>query len=567
MRRTLFISVALAIVIGGIALVAGLGGYYSHKNRIEPVFSLTERVEVRLRRDLGIKTDTELAMERIETIFLTLKGRVHVMPDRNFLNGGGMTLWGDDLIILHQSGKTFWLDRDQEEGMQLSGLRAPENGVAAYITLAAEKYPDGWPRVDAIRYNDIEFIDTPDHRGMVISYTYIDTINECYRSRLSWLPIGDDVTSIRDLDVQPEDWELLFETSPCLAFNPTRELIVAYMAGGRVAFKAPHTIYMGSGEYHLDGIYRPDAGIQSDDSDYGKTLAIDLRNGEHRIMSRGHRNLQGVALDAEGRLWTTEHGMRGGDELNLIREGENYGWPLEDMGTLYNGVPQESPNGPGRHLSFAAPVYAWLPSAAVSSLALVEGFHPAWDGDLLIGSLRERTLFRARIHGERLLSLEPIPIGQRIRDVTQWGPDRIALWLDLNEVVVLEIEPKVDPLEGLADRLVEGGMEPVLAASAAQTLESCAECHAYVADIHGAGPSLAGVVGRRVAGTAFGGYSGALRGAGGSWDVDRLAAYLQDPGAAVDGTAMTGLGLGDAALSAAVATALGTISDGLSDTE
>ena len=74
-------------------------------------------------------------------------------------------------------------------------------------------------------------------------------------------------------------------------------------------------------------------------------------------------------------------------------------------------------------------------------MAVIDGFHPAWDGDLLIGSLKAGTLFRARIMEERLISLEPIVIGQRIRDVMQWGADRIALWLDSNELVILRPIP------------------------------------------------------------------------------------------------------------------------------
>ena len=234
----------------------------------------------------------------------------------------------------------------------------------------------------------------------------------------------------------------MIETSPCLAFNESRELMLAYMAGGRIAFKEPNLVYLGSGEYHLDGIYRPDPGIQTSDSDYGKVLEINLETRNYRHFSVGHRNLQGMVLDANGAVWTTEHGMRGGDELNLILDGENYGWPIEDMGTLYNGIAQDSPSGPGRHRTFRAPVYAWVPSAAVSSLALVEGFHPAWDGDLLIGSLKEKTLYSDSIHEDRLVSLEPIPIGQRIREDMQWGTDAIALWLDLTEDVIVEIDSR-----------------------------------------------------------------------------------------------------------------------------
>lgn len=555
MRR---IAVILLLILIGFG-ATGAAGYYIHKQRIDPVYSLAERVELKLRRELGFRTDTEMAVERLRSLFLPFRGVVHVMPERDFRSGGALTIWGEDLLILHMSGKVFWLGRDQEEGMVLSDLTLPDNGYDGYARIAREKYPGRNARLGSLRYNDIEFVDTPERRGLLLSYTFVDVERECYLSRLAWLPLDDSVASIREARSAPQDWQIVYDTQPCLPFSATGELMLGYMAGGRVAYKDPGLVYWGSGEYHLDGIYRPDAGIQSDESDYGKVLEVDLAAGTARHFSKGHRNLQGMTLDAQGRVWTTEHGMRGGDELNLIREGRNYGWPLVDMGVLYNNVPRETVSGPGRHTDFTPPVYAWVPSAAVSTLALVDGFHPTWDGDLLIGSLKAGTLFRARIHGDRLVSLEAIKIGQRIRDVIQWGPDRIALWLDINEVVVLTADPLKDPLDGMAAKLQADGMEPALAERAVATLNGCAECHAYVAVMHGAGPSLAGVVDRNVAATAFGGYSEALRSLPGTWDRERLIAYLMEPEAVVEGTAMTGLGVGDRELAAALVAALAKI--------
>ncbi len=547
--------VLLAVLAGGGAAV----GYYIHKWRIGPVYSLAERAEVRLRRDLGLKTDIELAVERIETIFLTLKGRVHVMPDRTFQNGGALTVWDEDLIVMHKTGQIFWLDRDQEEGLQRAPLTLPDNGFDGYVKLAADKYPGRMTRADALRFNDIEYINSGAHRGLLLSYTFVDVEQECYRSRVSWLALPDTVTSIRDAEFGPDDWEIAYDSDPCLEFNESAELMVAYTAGGRIGFKAPNLVYLGNGDYHREGIYRPDSGIQDDNSDYGKVVEINLDTRTSRHVSKGHRNLQGMVVTREGEIWTTEHGLRGGDELNQIVEGENYGWPIEDMGTLYSGVPQDSPSGPGRHTTYKAPVFAWVPSAAVSSVTQIDGFHDAWDGDLLVSSLKNRTLYRIRVHGDRLVSMEPIPVGFRTRDVMQWGPDRIAMWMDLNEVVVFEIEERTNPLVGMTDRLIADGMNADLAERATQTLSACNECHSYESDIHGAGPSLAGVVGRAPASTAFNGYSDGLLSQSGTWNEERLATYLTEPEAVVEGTLMTGLGVGDAELAGAVAKALSTI--------
>ena len=552
MKRIFFVVASLA-VLGGVILASIVFGYFTHREQIAPLFGLAERAIVKGRRELGMPTETVGTVARIETTYLTLKGTTYLMPDNDFLVGGALTTWRDEVLVLHQTGRILRLDENL--GLVDTNLPIPDNNLDAYAALAAAEYPDQFPRVDALRYNDIEFIDSAAFRGLVLSYTYIDTNNACYVSRVSKLEIPADVTSIRDLSIGEGDWETLFDTAPCLPFNETRDLIVGYMAGGRMAFKAPNLLYLGSGEYHKEGFYRPDAGIQSDESDYGKTIEIDIRTGDARHYSKGHRNLQGVTLDAEGRLWTTEHGMRGGDELNLIRDGENCGWPLENLGTLYSGIPAPTAGRDGRHEIYEAPVYAWLPSAAVSSLALVDGFHETWDGDLLIGSLKGRTLFRARIQDERIVFLEPIPIGQRIRDVMQVSDDQIALWLDTNELVIFEIEERVDPLDGLIAGLVEDGMAQEMAETAHAVLTGCNECHSYQENVHGAGPSLYGVADRDIASTAFANYSDALQELSGTWTRDVLTAYLTAPEALAEGTAMTGLGVGDPEVASAVSSA------------
>jgi hypothetical protein len=417
-----FVVVALVIGMGG----AGFGvGYLAHREQLQPFFDLGERIIIRGRRDLGLPTETHEMVARLETTYLTMRGRVFLMPDQEFRAGGALTNWDNDVIVLHSSGKIMILDEDT--GLEILDLPVPENNLEAYVELAASEFPNQFPRAERIRYNDIEFIDGPIFRGLLLSYTYIDIQDHCYRTRISQLPVLETITSIRDLRISESDWNLLFETSPCLPFNSEGELVVGYMAGGRIAYSPPNLLYFGSGDYHMDGIYRPDAGIQEPNSDYGKVIEIDLSSAAARHYSVGHRNVQGVEIDALGRVWTTEHGMRGGDELNLIRDQGNYGWPLENLGTLYSGVPAPTVGRIGRHEVYTAPIFAWLPSAAVSSLALVEGFHETWDGDLLIGSLRNQTLYRARIREDRVVFMEEIPIGQRIRDVMVVQPRMIVL--------------------------------------------------------------------------------------------------------------------------------------------
>lgn len=135
------------------------------------------------------------------------------------------------------------------------------------------------------------------------------------------------------------------------------------------------------------------------------------------IWSYGNRNPQGLALDpATGLLWETEHGPRGGDELNIIRPGKNYGWPVVTFGINYNGTPiSDKTEAPGME----PPVIHWTPSIAASGLAVYRGDKfPAWNGNLISGALAHEKLVRITLDGEKVRDQEILlEKTGRIRDV------------------------------------------------------------------------------------------------------------------------------------------------------
>lgn len=139
----------------------------------------------------------------------------------------------------------------------------------------------------------------------------------------------------------------------------------------------------------------------------------------------GHRNPYGLAFASDGRLWETEMGPRGGDELNLIIAGKNYGWPLVSEGKNYDGVPiPPHSSRPG----VVAPKLYWVPSISPTSLVIYSGnMFPQWKGDGLIGALSGRVLVHVRIRGDQASKVEEWDMGHRIRFVGE-GPDG-ALYL------------------------------------------------------------------------------------------------------------------------------------------
>lgn len=144
-----------------------------------------------------------------------------------------------------------------------------------------------------------------------------------------------------------------------------------------------------------------------------------------QVWSLGHRNILGIAFDAQGRLWEHEMGPKGGDELNLIRKGANYGYPIVSNGDHYDGRP--IPDHPTRP-EFPAPVVTWNPVISPAGFVIYDGaMFPAWRGSGFIGGLSSKALVRVSFDGETAREAERFDMGTRIREVEQ-GPDG-ALWV------------------------------------------------------------------------------------------------------------------------------------------
>jgi glucose/arabinose dehydrogenase len=141
--------------------------------------------------------------------------------------------------------------------------------------------------------------------------------------------------------------------------------------------------------------------------------------------STGHRTPYGLAFAPDGKLWEMEHGPKGGDELNLIEPGKNYGWPLVSYATNYNGVPIPSPD---TRPDLTKPVVYWTPIIAPGNLTFYKGaMFPAWNGSALMGGMATMTLNRIIVDGATAKPAERFSVGKRIRDV-EVAPDG-AVWM------------------------------------------------------------------------------------------------------------------------------------------
>lgn len=193
-------------------------------------------------------------------------------------------------------------------------------------------------------------------------------------------------------------------------------------------------------DQHIGKVVRlhPDGRVPADNPFVGQAGIAE------EIWSYGHRNIQGAVIAADGKLWMHEHGPQGGDELNLIEPGVNYGWPVITHGVNYGGgvIGAGITEAPG----MAQPVVHWTPSIAPSGMAQItsDRYGPDWEGNFLIGSLKFQHLVRLSVDGDQVTaqSVELPELGQRVRDVRQ-GPDGLIYILtDRGDGQLIRLQPK-----------------------------------------------------------------------------------------------------------------------------
>tara|TARA_A100001015_G_scaffold175564_1_gene195300 strand:- start:2267 stop:3508 length:1242 start_codon:yes stop_codon:yes gene_type:complete len=187
---------------------------------------------------------------------------------------------------------------------------------------------------------------------------------------------------------------------------------------------------------------KPTDDPQSENSFFGKILFKSLNDNRVVIFSKGHRNPQGL-LVINNKILSTEHGPRGGDEINLIKYKKNYGWPLSSYGKKYNG--DESYNLSHADFNFEEPIYAFVPSIGISEIIKIpENKFADWSNNYLVSSLYRGSIYRIKFNKNfnKIIFMEEIFIGKRIRDL-KFVDDKIILALEnYGEIGFLEVNDR-----------------------------------------------------------------------------------------------------------------------------
>lgn len=225
--------------------------------------------------------------------------------------------------------------------------------------------------------------------------------------------------------------------------------------GSRLAFDGQGHLFISQGERND----RPTS--QKLDMLQGKLVRLDLEGNVPKgnpfvgqagarpeIWSYGHRNMQGLAVDPRtGKLWQSEHGPRGGDEINLPQPGKNYGWPIITHGINYSGMRIPEAVGSAKE-GMEPPYHVWEKSPGLSGMAFYTG-RPgnAWNDSLFLGSLAESNLIRLTLQGDKIVGEERLlkEVGERVRDVRVGPDDNVYVLTDEDDGKLLRIQPPKAP--------------------------------------------------------------------------------------------------------------------------
>lgn len=448
--------------------------------------------------------DTSRLPLTMEVLPLTAKDGFAASDD---LVRGALAVVDGQVLAMDKLGNVFRLE--ERTLRRLDHGRFP-SGIERYLVDTPRTLPRTAIRTLYLGYDAAR-------RMLLVSHQRFVPQSRHVRFTISALPI-DPTTGSRT-----GEWRILFESEDIPDASSFRGA-----TGGKMVVSGD-TLYFSIGDYNFGQVPQDAAALVAQDarSSFGKIHELDLATGRHKVRSIGHRNPQGLVLTRRGQLIDAEHGPEGGDELNLVRPGDNHGWPYRTYGTDYGTFnwPLKDPSATPR---YTGPMYAWVPSAAISPVVEVADFDAAWDGDLLVGSLKAQTLYRLKLVDDRVVFAEPIWIGHRIRDIVI-AQGRIVLMTDDPALVFLRIDAPRLAANTKLQKHVE--FTPVLA--------GCLNCHHFgpTNPTHAA-PSLGGIVGRRIAADGFERYSEALRRRQGQWDEASLARFIADPQAFAPGTSM-----------------------------
>lgn len=264
--------------------------------------------------------------------------------------------------------------------------------------------------------------------------------NSLFVAYTTWDPQHNGVRlAVSEFELDVFNTEIIFKREIYLSRPAIKEPLLGHQVGGKLALgEDDNTLYLSIGDFS-----KPDR-VQDKTTSVGKVIRIDLQRLNAKAYATGIRSPSGgLMYDRESKeLWLTDHGPRGGDEINLIREDKNYGWPEVSYGTIYerDGMGNYYGNKFNSHEGFEKPAMTFVPSIGIGPIAKYAstGKNDYWDNDYFVAGMGTGTLLRVKKEGTRLVYAEPVLTGYRFRDMQIDQQGNFYLKTDSNQLLISE---------------------------------------------------------------------------------------------------------------------------------
>lgn len=355
----------------------------------------------------------EIKEKKIFSNYYDLTLIKHLRP--SYEDYGGIDIVNNKLLYVDKDGYGWVKETDKFIKIINQPLPLNEKSFTELFGASSE-YSFGVKDILVIKNKDGE------SSKLFVSAANFDPKEECY-----FLSVFE--TLINSDNRQASPWKNIFNSKPCLQRHKNN-IYAGTSAGGRLVNNEDN-LFLSIGDFYFDGVNEKDI-TSMDKSDYGKIIKISLKTLETMNFATGLRNPQGLFLDKDG-IFETEHHPQGGDELNFIgfnQISKDYGWPNATFGVNYGKKtwPLDPENKNFNSKEYISPIMSWIPSIGISNLIRFYSSEDLsrWNEDLLISSLRDKSLFRVKLNANSPMLIEKIDLGFRVRDMIQFD-DKIFI--------------------------------------------------------------------------------------------------------------------------------------------
>jgi len=386
-----------------------------------------------------LSSNEKVKVVQIDTAYNTLELEYFTVPV--YSSYGGIAQVDDTILYLSGDSDLFLLKKNDKKKIEFKQIISTkiDNKKSLFVKNNEKKVGNYAERFFGIKDVLVDSFTGFENKLLLASSLEYNDLDDCYT-------MGVYYSEIVNTDIfQVSKWKNIFSTEKCLTVDlTTNPRFAAASAGGRLIKIDEDNVLLSIGDFYADGVNGP-ALSQDLTNMYGKTIMINIKNLNFEIFSYGHRNPQGLFIDNDNNIFSTEHGPTGGDELNFIIQNNNHGWPLATYGTNYKSsdayIKEVNDNKKvwplditeNTHNFFYKPLFSWGNTLGISNLIVYENnYFTKWNRNLIVSTLASKQLIRMVFDydNKSIIYKENIKLDKRIRDIIELNDGRIVLLTD-----------------------------------------------------------------------------------------------------------------------------------------